>query len=313
MTIIRRWHASEQQLKFQLGDLTIGRRQLQVFACELGLDASAVDVRIPPEKALEEGMIGYVMRSVPVVSPRPLFENREGYVIYTPHQYQRYFVDLEQSFDEYANSFRAKTRATIRRKVRKFGKLSGGAIDFRIYRTPDEMADFHGAARRVSVVTYQENLLGAGLPDSTEFTDQLREAAANDQVRGYILCHEGEPASYLLLSAVEDILVYDYLGFNPAFSKWSIGTVLHWLALESIFQEQRFRMLDFTEGEGEQKRQFASSSVASANIYCLRSNPGTRLWLGLHAATDKASSLLGALLNKLGLKSRIRKLLRGTQ
>ena len=312
MTIVKPWHRSEQQLKFQFGDLTLSRRRLPVFACDLGPDIHAADFKIPPDKALESGMVGYVMRGVPVATPRPMFESREGYLTYTPHQYQRYFVDLQQSFDEYVQRFKSKTRSTMRRKVRKFEEFSGGTTDFRVYRTPDDMSEFYAAARRVSTVTYQENLLDAGLPDSPAFREPLRVAAASDLARGYILFHDGAPVSYLLLKAVEDILVYDYLGFDPAFGRWSIGTVLHWLALESIFEEQHFRMLDFTEGEGEQKRQFATGSVASANIYCLKSTPAIQFWLRLHAVTERASGLAGDMLAKFGLRSKIRKLLRGT-
>jgi CelD/BcsL family acetyltransferase involved in cellulose biosynthesis len=310
VTVIRPWHRSEQQLKFQFSDFTLGTRRLRVFACDMGPDTKLADFRIPPDRILDTDLMGYVMRGVPVASPRPLFETREGYLIYTPYQYQRYFVNLEQPFDQYVKEFRAKMRSTMRRKISKFSEYSGGTVDFRVYRTPDEIGKFHAAARRVSAVTYQEILLKSGLPKCPAFRDQLRKSAAIGGVRGYALFHNGAPVSYLLLRAVEDVLVYEYLGFDPDFGKWSVGAVLHWLALQSIFEEQRFRMLDFTEGEGEQKRLFASGSVASANIYCLRSTLPLYLWLHLHAATERLSRFTGAILARFGLRTKIRKMLR---
>jgi CelD/BcsL family acetyltransferase involved in cellulose biosynthesis len=307
------WHPSEQRLTFQLSILTLGSYRVKVLSCEFGPDADALNFSLPPDKVLEDDMIGYVMRGVPITSPRPLFENRAGYCIYTPQQYKRYFIDLQQSFDDYARGFRAKTRSTIRRKVRKFDEFSGGAADFRVYRTPVEMAEFHVVVRRVSAVTYQENILDAGLPDSAEYIEYLRRAAAGDGVRGYVLFHNDRPVSYLLLSAVQDVLVYSHLGFDPAFGKWSVGTVLHWLALESLFAEQRFRMLDFTEGEGEQKRQFGTGCVTCATIYCLRSTLGIRILLRLHSMADSASASAGVLLTRFGLRSKIRRLIRGME
>lgn len=309
--MIQSWHVSEQELKFQFSYLTLGRCKLKVLACDVGPDTPAADVEIPPDKGLESGMIGFVMRGLPLAASRPLFEAREGYLVYTPNQYQRYYINLQQSFDDYAEGFRAKTRSTIRRKVKKFAELSGGTADFRVYQAIDEIKEFHASARRVSAVTYQENLLESGLPDNPEYIDRLCELAEKGQVRGYILYYEGAPVSYLLFHVVDDILVYKYLGFDPAFRKWSIGTVLHWLALQRIFEEQTFRMLDFTEGEGEQKRQFASGSVNSANVYCLKGTPAVRLWLRLHAATNGASKLVGSFLDWLRLRTRVRRLLRG--
>lgn len=312
LTMLHQWHDSEQQLNLQISDLMIYKRRLRVLACEVGISANVSALQIPPDKPLQPGMIGYVIHGMPIESSMPLFEKRKGYVIYTPAQYERYFVDLNQSFDEYLKSFRSKTRSTILRKVRKFTEFSSGTADFRTYRTPESMTEFFAAERKVSETTYQEKLLDAGLPGDEGYLEELQEAAVGDRVRGYVLYHEGLPVSYLLLEAVHDVLVYKFLGFDPTYGKWSTGTVLHWLALESVFEEARFRMLDFTEGEGEQKRQFGTGSVKCANVYCLKNTLTVFLWLRLHAGTNAASALAGRILGRLGLRSKIRRLIRAT-
>lgn len=311
MTLLHPWHVSEQQLKFQVSDLTLARARLPLTACEMAADTRAGDVVLPPERPLEPGTVGYLLRGVPLSGPRPLFERRDGFCIYTPHRYRRYFVDLRQSFADYEQGLRAKSRSTIRRKVKKFAGFCGGEIDFRVYRRPEEMAAFHEHARQVSAITYQEKLLDAGLPDDPGFADTLRQRAAHDGVRAYLLFHDGRPISYLLLTATDDLLAYDFLGFDPAYRDWSIGTVLHWLALQDLLAEQRFRMLDFTEGEGQQKRQFGTGAVDCANIYCIRYTARTVVLLRLHAGMDRLAAAAGSLAARLGLHARIRRLMRG--
>ena len=44
----------------------------------------------------------------------------------------------------------------------------------------------------------------------------------------------------------EGIVDYAYLGYDPDYLHLSVGTVLQWLALDSLFAERRFRFFDFT-------------------------------------------------------------------
>jgi len=65
--------------------------------------------------------------------------------------------DLSGSFDQYMVAFSGKTRSGLRRKLRKFAQISGGTIDWRQYRTPQELPIFFDLARTVSAKTYQEH------------------------------------------------------------------------------------------------------------------------------------------------------------
>ncbi len=310
MTMAQDWHVSEQALKFQIGDLIFGTMHFKVLACEVGLGGDEKGISLPPDKVLEPDMSGYAVRGLPITAERPLLEARNGYYIYTPKIFSRHYIDMGQSFEEYTKAFRAKTRSTIRRKIRKFSNSCGGDIDFRAYRSANEIEGFYRFARKVSADTYQERLLDAGLPDNQEYFARLRDAAAKDSVRGYILFYEGRPVSYLLFRIVEDMLLYDYLGYDPAYANWSVGTVLHWLAIEDLFGEQRYRLLDFTEGDGEHKRRFGTDHITCANVFFLKKELSTFFLLYLHAGLDCFAAFIGKLLTRLGLRSKIRKWLR---
>src|SRR5512139_3024605 len=98
----------------------------------------------------------------------------------------------------------------------------------------------------------------------------MQALAEAGQVRAYLLFDNDRPVAYLYCPASKGVLLYQYLGYDPEYSSWSVGTILQWLALEQLFGERTYELFDFTEGQSDQKRQFSTHSVRCANVYFLR-------------------------------------------
>jgi CelD/BcsL family acetyltransferase involved in cellulose biosynthesis len=145
------------------------------------------------------------------------------------------------------------------------------------------------------------------LPELVRFRQELGQFT---DARGYLLFHAEKPIAYIFCPAQDGNLLYQFLGHDPEYERWSPGTVLQYLALESLFAEGRFRTFDFTEGEGAHKEFFANRSVLCADIYYFRKSPKNYLIVGLHAGLYAASRGATRLLDRLGLKARIKKLIR---
>ena len=307
------WHSRPVQLKFRLGERTLFTRTLRLEVCDVPLrpdPAAAVDAPQPPQRTLPPDCAGFLLRSLPVSAAQPRWRTCAGWLCYTPMQFERCYIDLHQSFAEYKAKFSSKSRSTIARKVRRFGEQFGGRIAWRRYASVDEMAQFHAMARVVSARTYQERLLDAGLPESPGFLREIQGLAARGLARGYILFDADKPVAYLFCPVREDALLYQYLGYDPAYMSWSPGTVLQWLALESLFAEQRFALFDFTEGQSEHKRFFATGRQRCANVYFLRRTAGNAALVLGHLGLASLSEGAGALLERVGLKARVRRLIR---
>lgn len=230
---------------------------------------------------------------------------------YVESRFHRRFIDLTTGFDAYLSKFSGKTRSTLRRKVKKFREASCGEIDWRAYRSPGEMEAFHAAARQVSKRTYQEKLFDAGLPEGQDFLAGLRARAEAGGVRGFILFLGGAPVSYLYLPIVDSRVIYGHLGFDPAYTPLSPGTVLQLLALESLFAEARLSLFDFTEGEGEHKRLFATHERLCGNVFYLRPTLRNRAIVRLHRETRRLSDFTDRRLAQSNLKTRLKRYLRG--
>lgn len=255
--------------------------------------------------------IGVYRPSERLLPDAPLLEIADGYIRYVESRYHRRFISFDMDFEGYLSKFSGKTRSTIRRKVRKFETASGGEIDWIIYKSPAEMSQFYPLARDISKLTYQEKLFDAGIPSHEEFRKNMLALAEADNVRGFVMFLEGKPISYLYLPVTNGRVIYGYLGFDPAFTKHSPGTVLQLLAMEYLFAENRYQVFDFTEGDGSHKRLFSTSERYCGNVFYLRPTIKNRVIIRLHMALRAISDQVDKLIEKSGFRERLRQALRG--
>ncbi len=306
------WEFRDVAFKFQLSDWTLFKAsiRLQSRAIRLTEQIEPQALPVPPVDELLEGSKGFVLRSLPVNALLPPLSRVGEYLCYVPLQYQHCYIDLRMSFDEYQKKFSSKTRSTINRKIRKFTEHSGGSLVWKTFRQPQELPEFFRLARAVSKLTYQEKLLDAGLPDSPEFIEQARSLAAQGCVRAYVLFDGTRPVSYLYCPVLDGVAIYAYLGYDPAYMQLSVGTVLQWLALEQMFKDGDLKYFDFTEGQSDHKRLFATHQRECANVFMVRDTLRHRAIFYGHRLMDRFSGWLGRTLDRLGLKTRVKQLLR---
>ncbi|WP_147297617.1 GNAT family N-acetyltransferase [Parasphingopyxis lamellibrachiae] len=246
---------------------------------------------------------GYLITSLREDRLAAITAQHPGMLALVRQRYSRRYADMSGSYDAYLATFSGKSRSTLRRKVRKFAKISGGELDIRIYQSPEEMAEFQTLARCVSAKTYQEKLLDAGLPDDPEYKAQMMRAAARGEARAWLLFVQNKPVSYLYAPADGDTLIYAYLGYDPEWARHSPGTVLQIEAMKQIIEEGRFRRFDFTEGDGQHKRLFATDGIACVDLLLLRKTAGNYLLAGALAAFDRGVDFA----KRLGLRKWVRR------
>lgn len=265
--------------------------------------------RVPPVPSLTS-VEGLRVLSAPLAAEERLRSAMPGFLIGARDAYARRYIDMAGTYEEYLGRFSAKTRSTLRRKRRKFEQASGGALELRSYRTPEEVERFVQFALPLSRRTYQARLLDAGLPESEAAQKEMRQLAAEDRLRAFLLFLDGEPVAYLYLPVSGETLVYAHLGYDPAHARLSPGTVLQMAALEALFAEQRFRYFDFTEGDGEHKALFGTDSVECASFLMLHSTIANRTLLGALATFDKVVARAKTLATKFGVEKLARRQLR---
>lgn len=309
---MKHWHVRNVPFKFQLSDWTLLTIPLRLKCRSMGLleqRPSEADLHDPVAE-LRDGLQGFMVRALPVENELAVISHVGGYLRYVPLQYRHCFIDLNQTFEDYQKKFSSKTRSTLNRKLKKYAEHCGGNIRWKTYKERPEIRDFFSLASAVSKLTYQEKLLDAGIPGSEEFMRQAESLAQDNKVRAYVLFHEDRPVAYLFCPVEDGVLIYAYLGYDPEYTKWSVGTVLQWLALEQLFSEGIFKAFDFTEGQSDHKRLFATHQKDCANVYFIKPSLINRLIVHGHHSMDYFSGWLGTKMQQWGIKSAVKRLLR---
>ncbi|MBF0368490.1 MAG: GNAT family N-acetyltransferase [Magnetococcales bacterium] len=302
-------------LKYQLGERILFRHTFQLTVVEhpLGQLLDQPPHSTTSSSSLPKDGDGVLFRGLPMPKHpgRPAIGDRG--VLYVPSHYQRHYIDLSGSFGDYLQGFSAKSRSTLKRKVKAFGQFSGGEIRWQLYRKAEEMDVFYRLAREISAITYQERLLDVGLPEGIEFLKNLQIQARGGKVWGAILFHGEKPVSYLHLPIHDGVMLYRHLGFHPDYRRHSPGTVLQYLVLEQLFEkpyEPAIRWFDFTEGEGEHKRFFGNGRIPSGNLFLLKPTFKNAVLTLSHAGLEGLSKWLVGLLERFGIKERVKRFFR---
>ncbi|HKA45006.1 MAG TPA: GNAT family N-acetyltransferase [Burkholderiales bacterium] len=306
------WSPASVRLSYRLGEISMFTWVQNGFSYNRRFCGSSggEEPHFSPANRLPPGNGPFLMRSLPVNPPLPRISVDRDWIRYVPHQYKRFYVDLRGDFEGYLKRFSSKSRSTLARKVRRYASTSGGELVWKEYRSPAELAEFYRLARELSSRTYQERLLHSGLPACVEFKEQMLDAGARGEVRAYLLFNGDQPAAYVYCPLHAGVLVYQYVGYDASCRHLSPGTVLQYVILKKLFDEGCYRIFDFTEGEGQQKAFFATDHVHCADVYFYRRNAWNLLCVRLHAAVDALTASTGRVLDSVGLKNAVRRLVR---
>lgn len=260
--------ASDTALPFRVGARTLITLRRRLVRRRLSLEEALAGKR-PALTPLQPDEHGYLVTGL----PENLADRLAGSAdvrAFVRQRYRRFYARLDQDFDVYLTRFSAKSRSTCRRKLKRFAERSGGRIDVRAYAGEAEMETFYAAARAVSMRTYQERLLDAGLPDGPEALAEMRALAQAGRARGWLLFLEGQAIAYLYAPAEGSALVYAHLGYDPDFAGLSPGTVLQLEVMRLLMTERAFDLFDFTEGEGQHKKQFSTGWIDCVDLLLVR-------------------------------------------
>lgn len=263
-----------------------------------------------PTSDLKDNTDGCVVYSYAVSQQQPIFKTFKHSILYTNSHYQRYCVDLTGTFDDYILKFKPKTRKRFRNQINKYTRFCDGELVFKSYRTTEEFEEFYPLALSVSKNTYQHKLHDSGLPDDETDIEEYRKLAGNNSVRAFLLFHGEKPVTYNFLTIKNNVAMAESGGYEPEYAKWSVGTITEYLALQQLFSEDNLITLDYGFGEEEYKQFFGTGSQLAADVYFLKKTVKNRLLILSHAAWSRLVKKTGNMVDKIGLKKRIKKFIR---
>ena len=214
------------------------------------------------------------------------------------------------SFTDYMKKFSSKQRNTLSRRVKKIREGVLGEMRFEQYTKPEEVDLFLEPAVEVSRKTYQWKLHHRGLSATGLLRQRLLFAAEHGWMRCYLLFCGGTPYAFLVGYQCGGRFVLDEIGFDPALSKYSAGTALHLMVIEDLFANNRPEVYDLGSGAAY-KEMFSTESYLEGNAFLFRPGAYLRFAQESHRASQFMNKTASTAMDKLHLKSMLRKVLRG--
>jgi hypothetical protein len=306
------WVEKQAALRFLLGELCLYHLRIPAWIrrTHFTLLTKTIPDPEPLMASLKPGLQAVMLPSQPVEGKLSRISSQRSSIRYIPAHYVRYYVDIQGSFQNYLKKFSAKPRSTLLRKVKKFSDFAGARLDCREFQSADEVPEFHRLACGISRLTYQSTLLQAGVPETPEYQDILIDLARQGKFRGFILFNQEVPIAFAHCSVSPQGLTYETPGYDPAYAKWSPGTVLLYVMFERLFAEGRPCVFDFGAGEAQYKSFFSTGSVDCADVYFFRKTIRNYFWIFIHTALDRLSTGIVKGMAFLGVKDAVKRFMR---
>lgn len=227
---------------------------------------------------LSDDTDGFFTEFWPAQRIKPGVKLEGKFLAYTPYFYERYYVDFGIGFDQFWRLLARDKRQSVQRKMRGIERYVGSSLEFREGRTPAEIRGFFDAIQ--PVVDRSEKKLWT-LNCTEAFIKKSEEVAAQGNLATYIMSVDGQVISYLYCPIVHGSLIYEHLGYDRSWARYSPGFVLLWLVLRSGLA-RKSGYFDFTRGSGQQKRYFASGKIECGDRYLLRPTVGKKITARTH-------------------------------
>lgn len=306
------WALETESLYLMLGGRTLKTLEFPALVLTTPFTRlnSGIEQAGPPWNDLPRGVDVAVVPALPAESRPPALAVLPSLIRYVPKYSPRYFVDLSGSFEEYLAKLGQNARHNLRRRIKRFTEFSGGEIQWKAFRAPEEMSAFHSLAGAVAENSWQKRTGGRLFPQVVSL-DQLTSLAAAGRVRAYALYHQERPVAFSYCVGQHENLVYTMIGYDEAYAQWSPGNVLYYLFMKSLFEENRYQHLDFTDGILAYKDFIKTDSIPCARVLYFRRTLKHRLIIAADLGLMRISTASGRLLNSLGLKARLKKLILG--
>ena len=223
----------------------------------------------------------------------------------SPHELLRF----RGTFDDYMKKFSAKHRSELRRQVRRIREGALGEMRFVRYTKPEEVEPFLEPAVEVSKKTFQWNLHKRGLYATDLIRQRLQFAAQHGWFRSYLLFCNNVPCAFRAGFQYRGRYLPLEIGFDPALSKHSVGTVLQLLVIEEMFTHDTPELIDFG-GYGGWKHTLATERYLESEVLLFRPGAYTRFVQEAHRACEFATKKLSRAFERLQLKRAIKKMIR---
>jgi Acetyltransferase (GNAT) domain len=166
---------------------------------------------------------------------------------------------VPETYEAFLAARGRKHRGHFRRLFKHFEAEFGGKIRYATFTKVEEVEPFCKAAEEIAQNTYQRGL-NAGFADNEENRRRLTLAAQKGWFRGYVVFVDDKPLAFWGGENVKDVMYVAWTGYNPAYRKFELGTIVYLKMVEDLIS-LKVRRLDYGLGSAQYKERFGDECL----------------------------------------------------
>ncbi len=228
---------------------------------------------------------------------------------FSPSPSRRWVADIPASFDEFLSSRSSKTRNTLRRHDKALRARYDGKIELRRFDQWHQMDEMCEAMRIVGSRSYQQGL-GVAFSGSPLQMALIGLGLKKGWTRTWVLYLEGRPVSFWTGMAYGGIFYIGTPGFDPEFSKESVGRFTMLRMLEDLCADPAISLLDFGQGEAEYKSAFGRCIRRERELLLIAPRAGAMLRMATYSSLAALNDRGRRLVDRLGWTRSLRSMWR---
>jgi hypothetical protein len=217
-----------------------------------------------------------------------------------------WWLDRPETFEAFQKRINSKHRSQLRNKEKKLIEFTGGALETKVFKTPEDVDIFCETAETIAQATYLRGL-GQGFYHNQEMRNRLELASSKNWMRGFVLYANKKPCAFWLGTLYQGIFYLDYTGFNADLKDFAAGQILFIKMVESLCTDKTVKAIDFGFGDAVYKQRYGDSNFTESDLFVFR-NTMTMILLNL---TRKTAALVRIVaeqtLKRFDLLARIKK------
>jgi CelD/BcsL family acetyltransferase involved in cellulose biosynthesis len=222
-----------------------------------------------------------------------------SYFSYLPYRDRPWhWIELGENFDAYLGMMKAKTRSTIRKKIRELREHGNGALELERIEATDQIEGFLRAAELVSRRSWQNRIIGERISDSEVCRRAFTDLVERRLLRAYLLKSGGEPCAFLVGYQHGGVYQYVETAYDESIGHLSPGSTLLYMVLEDLFSHKKPEAFNFGVGDGVHKRRFANREAKDTSAYLLRRNLSNQILKASHFLFDSGIRLAKRVLRR---------------
>lgn len=266
----RTWHKGFRVLRAGGGDLIAGN----LNAAELHDVLGRVLARYGDMDAIWFDHVGDEDRFALLEAACRTGKNAFMHVIHSklPH----YRFQLPATLEQCLSARLAKTRKKIDARERALVRDTGSECRIVEIRKSADWARYADALEDMMNNTWQARALG-----HTFRVNDTVHVSEKGWLRSFLLMAGNEPAAFVLGYQGFGTFIYEKIGFDRAFARYSPGTILLYRLLARLYESDTPRYVDFGVGEADYKAHLGNDVIHAGSVMLVRRTLTLRIRFGL--------------------------------